>query len=1082
VTRGPFWLRSVRRRPSAFVSLFVLAAIAVAVSVLAPIMLRSLQQQTLADAIGPAGGSRSTIVTSADGQGGDMSTGLSGAIVLATAARGSGLWTAPIAGVQSGLALPWETETSPAPAPGTPAPTTSLVGVSHGCGGATFVQGRCPQAVGEVAVSRTAAEPAIKQSPATQTPGQQAGLGLGTALTVGAGNNLMQLEVVGVYDDRGLTGRFFANPASASGVAGAASDPSFLVPLAQFDTLSLEGRGYALIALRHVLRLDDVDQVRVDIAAAQDATQNSEGASGNARVSTGILNVLDRIGPQHEAAAVLIAVVTLEALALAWFTVALAVQRIGRVRASEWGLARLRGLPRRRWLGAVFLEPSIALIAGAVVGFALGIGLALLGSDVLLGPAAPVEPFRPLVYAAAGLSLAGALLALLAASLRSARLPLSALLRETTEPRRMSRLSLVGQTGILVVTVLVVYSLTSQSQIQGPQLALLAPSLIAVVVGIVGVQVAVAVIRRVARRAPRSLEGLVIGRQLGRAPSVLFAAVMVSLGLSVATYSAQVAVTAIRLQDNRAAAVVGASTVLSVQVPDDVSLLAAVRRADPSGKQAMAAEVSTTGNGVGRFVAVDSSRLGAVSSWDSAWSGLDTGALRAALAPPTTAPFEVRGKSLRLTIAGAEGKDGFDLSTLHFEVVVQAADGLHTITFGSPRDGTVVSSPGDFPCADGCRVAWIGELSSQAEAPTFSAELTVTSFATDVQPASELAGWLDPARWRNRLGATNDSQHPPTATRSDGAAGPAATHGLRILFTDNLGSNTVSVAPRDAPEPLPALLGAKTTAIAFPGLADTVQGVAPDLSPRLLRVIGRVPALPQVLDTGVLVDLESVQRVSDSGSSVADHEVWLAPGAHPAVLAALKSDGITVTGTRTLASEQTEDAREAPPRAAVAGLPVAAAALLLTLMAVIALRIVGSRARRADWQSLRTAGVPQRRLRRLLALETFVPPAAGAVLGVGSGLLAFAVTVGRLPLLAGAGPTPPPSYAVAVLPVVLLVVGELLLLAAVAVVGARLELPTGRGARRGSGRAAGRAARRAAGRAARRPAGRPAGRDDGSPR
>ncbi|WP_344794997.1 FtsX-like permease family protein [Frondihabitans peucedani] len=1026
--RRPFWMRSVRRRPAAAVSLLVLSAIAVAVSVTAPVLLRSVEQQTLAEASGPVGGSRTSIVTSADANPGAIATGTIAASDAAEPAAASRLWTTPVTAAESTEAYalgPAGSRVDPASGP-----TAALVAVGSDCAGARLLSGRCPVSPGQVAVSRSAARSGLPS-----TTGESAALSVGTDLVARVSGASLPLTVVGVYDDRPTTGRFLADPASLAGASGPSGEPSLVVSDSEFDTRGISGTGYGLLTLRHTLRLDDVVQVRKDIAAVHRQTVGPIAAITNTQSSTGLPRLLDRVEEQHRAAEVLFAVVTLEALALAWFAVALAVQRIGRVRAQEWGLTRLRGLPARRRLATIFLEPGIALVAGGIAGFGLGTGLARVGAAILLGPDAPVEPLRPLVFATAGLALLGALVALVAASVRSARLPLSSVLRESTEPRAIGRGALVAQTGIVLVTATVVYSLLGQTRISGPQLALLAPSLIAVVVGLVAVQLAIAVIRRGSRRAPRSLGGLVIGRQLGRAPSVLMAAVMVSLGLSVATYSAEVAVVAIRLQHERADAAVGASTVLSVQVPQDVSLLGAVRRADPTGRQAMAAEVSTTGNGPGRFVAIDTPRLAAVSSWRSEWSGLSPSALAGRLAPPHGPSFTVRGSTLRLSIAGAVTKEGPAVAdALRFEVVVQAVDGWHTIRFGPPRDGALVSPSGSFPCSKGCRLVYAGLRSSAADAPPFTSELTVTSFSTDEQSASDLAAWLDPERWRNRIGDSQDDQQPSTATLSSRAAG-----GLRIVFTDDAGGSTVSAAPRDAPEPLPAVVGTKTGATRFAGLTDTVDGVGPDLSPLLLHVVARAPAVPRVLDEGVLVDLEAAERVSDAGSRVGLDEVWLAPGASPAVLTRLRADGITVTGTRHLGAVQDADAREAPPRAALAGLPVGAAALLLTLLAAAAIRVVGSRGRLVEWRSLITAGVPPRRLRRLLALEALLPSAAGALLGIGSGLVAFWLTIGRLPLLAGAGPTPPPDLAPAPLPIAVLALGTLLLLTAAALVGARIE-------------------------------------------
>jgi hypothetical protein len=918
---------------------------------------------------------------------------------------------------------------------GTP-PTVTLVGGGVNCAGATILVGKCPDASGEVAVSQQAA-----RSASANTRGDQAGLAIGTKVSLTIVDEQLPLTVVGVYDDRSVAGRFLADPASIFRGAVSSGGPAFVVADAQFDERKLDGTGYALRSLRHVLRLDDVPRVERDVARAHRATLDEIAAISNTDSASPLPALLDRLAPQHRAAEVLVALVLVEALALSWFAIALAVQRIARVRAPEWGLARLRGLPVRRRISMMLLEPTIALAIGALIGFAVGTLAARASVDVLVSQGAPVEPFRPLVFGAAGLALLGALIASVSASVRSARLPLTSVLRESTEPRTISRSALVAQSGAVLLTGAVVYSLFGQGTLDGLQLALLTPSLIGIVVGIVAVQVAIAVIRRLSRRAPRSLGGIVVGRQLGRTPSVLLAAVMVSLGLSVATYSAQVAVTAIHLQENRAAASLGAATVLSVDVPHSVSFLDAVRRSDPSGRSAMAVEMSTTGTGVGRFIAVDSSRLAAVSTVQSNWLGTSLSTLQSQLVPRHTQPLTARGTSLRLDVAGARAtKPDTDPSTLELDAVVQAADGWHTVAFGTPHDGTLVSPAGSFPCASGCRVAWIGVKSTLSTSFGFDYQMTITGVSTDRQHADELSRWLDPGQWRDRIGDRTNAQKQSFVTLSQGVTGPAATAGLRLDFTDLAGGNTVSAMPRDAPEPLPALIGSRTSIQEYPGVTDGIQGIAPDLSPRVLQVVGRAPALPRLLDNGALVDLEMAGRTSDTGSASGRHEVWLASGKHDQLVKALTSEGIRVTATHHLSNVVTADVREAAPRAALAGLPVGASALLLTLVAAAAIRLIGSAARRSDRRSLLEAGVAPRRLARLLTLEAFAPVAAGIVLGVLSGLAAYALTVTRLPLLAGDGATPPATLTPAIVPVVLLLGGSLLLAAGGAVVAAKLEV------------------------------------------
>ncbi|NII42650.1 hypothetical protein E9228_003324 [Curtobacterium flaccumfaciens] len=64
--RAPFWIRSIRRRPAAVVVLSALAALATVVSVLAPMLLRAVQQTALDEALDHAGVPGTSIAASAD--------------------------------------------------------------------------------------------------------------------------------------------------------------------------------------------------------------------------------------------------------------------------------------------------------------------------------------------------------------------------------------------------------------------------------------------------------------------------------------------------------------------------------------------------------------------------------------------------------------------------------------------------------------------------------------------------------------------------------------------------------------------------------------------------------------------------------------------------------------------------------------------------------------------------------------------------------------------------------------------------------------------------------------------------------
>ena len=230
----------------------------------------------------------------------------------------------------------------------------------------------------------------------------------------------------------------------------------------------LNAKVYAALVPSRPLALDDVARVRADAAALEEATLGTDGAAARASLRTGLTGVLGAVDRQADAAAVIAAATALQALALAWFAVALVVQRLARVRSAEWGLARLRGLTRGRWLATVFTEPALAVVLGAVLGALAGWGSAAVAARAWLGDEVHVEPTSPLVVGAASSALVGSLVALGVASLRSARVPLDQLLGGSADPRRLGRLGVVVQAGLALVTVTVLVALATQGEAPGP--------------------------------------------------------------------------------------------------------------------------------------------------------------------------------------------------------------------------------------------------------------------------------------------------------------------------------------------------------------------------------------------------------------------------------------------------------------------------------------------------------------------------------------------------------------------------------------------------------------------------------------
>lgn len=1005
-----FWSRSIRRRPAAATVLALLALVATVVSVLAPLLLRAVEQANLDATIRDAGIGRTSIAASAEIPDHQLNEA-EGAVVATTAsASDARRWLPGVVVAESSAPASYVVPEQ------RPQQTRSvqLAGLATDCRKAGLSDGRCPSGADEVLAAA----------------GSDVATGTRLRVTVqSVPEQVLTLRVVGTYDPDSRVGRIAAGAGKLFG-SGGDGDPDLVMSLGGFEELTLDGTVWSVTTLAPGLRLDEVPAVVEDVRATNDATLTTEGADSAVSVQQRIDVLVDRVADGNDAATVIVAVAALQAIVLAWFAQGVVAGRIGQARAAEWGLTRLRGLPARRRLVTVLAEPIIATVVGAAVGSVVGFALATACAPLLLGADAPaVEPFREPVLAALAASLLGSLVALVVASARAARVPLVDLLRRVTEPRTLSRTGAVVQAVAVIAAVVGIAAVVTQPRISGPGVALLAPTLVAVLLAVVALRVGVAVVRRRAVRPARSLTELLVVRRIARTPSVLTTAVVVVMGVALAVSSSQTAVLAVRLADDRAAAVLGAATVLDVEVGEGRSFVGSVRDADPGGRSAMAVETTTSGSGVGRLVALDSTRLAAVSAWDPAWGGRDVAALERSLRPSGHSPLRITGEQLSITLADVGAPDGTAAQTLQtadredvdLVAVVQAADGWHHVDLGGVRAGTLTSPAGAVPCSAGCRLVWLGLETHDSESTPYGLGATVT--AIDVDGRAVSSSWLEPDRWRDRIGENSLPSGGPSATIG------AHADGLRVSWLDPTGQGSPSIAPWDSPEPLPAVVGKGTALQPFAGVRDGALGIGLNGESLVLRVVGRAPALPRVLGDGALVDLSTAGRVTDPRGGGSTHEVWVAPGATARVTAALRTHGITVTGHRTLTDAETRAERAAPVLGALVGLPVAGAALALTLVVVAGVGVIGARTRREDARVLRTAGFGRRALRRSLLLETFLPAAAATVVGAMAGTAATLLTAARLPLRAQALP----PMGVPVGPVTVLVVTAAVLVVAFAV-------------------------------------------------
>ena len=269
--------------------------------------------------------------------------------------------------------------------------------------------------------------------------------------------------------------------------------------------------------------------------------------------------------------------------------------------------------------------------------------------------------------------------------------------------------------------------------------------------------------------------------------------------------------------------------------------------------------------------------------------------------------------------------------------------------------------------------------------------LLLTRMFTDVEPAERFQAVLQHGSWMSECGHVEDQSLPLSSSAKPGSSG------LAIDLTDAIGSGHPAVRIRDTVEPLPAVLGASTTADQFPGSPGTVLGEGVDGTALLLHTAGRASALPRLLGDGVLLDLRRMLPQIDRSSTGADEQVWVT-GDPRTIERRLRAEGVTLLRTETLSDSIRLKRSEAAPVSSRFAIIGALAALAVVLIALLGSRLLAAPARRRQWSSFAAAGVPVPRMRRFIAIEFFAPAAAAIMIGAASGVVTFLLALPHLPL------------------------------------------------------------------------------------
>ncbi len=898
------------------------------------------------------------------------------------------------------------------------------------CAHLTFVSGHCPRAAGQVTLTQRSAE-VLEAHIGSQVVTRSHGFAAETVVKVvgivragtGAAGYWMGDNF---FDYSGL-------PTSSSGIAGFLHQraPQVAQQLPQLDAMFTVPATVLPLPLSSEIqfRLRD-DSVGVDNVSQLVRAEKRFAYASNTRyiapATTPLISTLAGVDHQDDLMLAIVVVVSLELVLLTLFVLYGLVSRTVEARQREIALAKLHGFRSLSVLGLGLLEPLVVILAAVPLGILLSWLVMHLISSLVLG-GAPVL-FSPLVLLAALAAMAGGLVATVLGVVRILRGRLVDELTATdAKPSPVARAALDGMAVMLAVGAVVELRVSGVLSGGTPNpLALFAPALIAVAVGVLGVRLVPLLCglgMRLTRDGPHLATHLAL-RQVVRRPANLRQILVMALATGLACFAVVGWAVAAGNRVERADFQVGAAQVLKVRVPSSVDLVEAVRRADPSGRYAMAVEESLTPSQ--NLLAVDAPRLARVAYWQASVSASSAAQLERWLNPKVVPATVLTGTQARITADLSPDVD--PTPDLQFDMVDPGGNAT-LVDFGYLAPGThTYEARLPANCVGGCRVTALapywGSDPGGPQAVRYS--ITLSHFQDRQGGAAwhtTYAGFSRPGYWTSPFGQA--SAHPQPGGQ---------------LLTDFSNSATEELVPELVPGELPVTLpGVSTAAAQEP---NPVYASAEDFdgTELTLNLSKETVALPRLGEYGFLIDLSVADRAETGPPFLTSDQVWLAPRTPARVVRSLRRQGLKVISVETPGPLLFSYNHGGLAFGYLFFLFAAAAATLLAAGAGVATALMSARGRSFELAVLRAMGVPRRTLLSSLLSEQMLMVTPGVLLGVLAGLLGAALALSSVPQFGSNAGAPPPSTTIPWLPLALTALAMLVFLAGSSALAAAVAL------------------------------------------
>ncbi len=1015
----------------------LLSALVTASAVFGPLYARSVEHSLLRDAL-----ARSTVMTTglvAEAQSDETSVPSPDAVAQAVPSSLRGAFDEPVATLSGQVVL------RQAEGRGGVDVLTTAYAPLAGCTGLVVTGGVCPTAGGQVMVSTAEAS----------FEGWRVGDTLEVVAAPGGSPSARatdrNVRLVGTYDQRiddavwfglRLTGR-----AGTRSVAGLASVPKVDAPVVAPAFFEQSPTG-TTTTLTYLLRRDrlGVDELAGLVSGVRAAEVRVPDGPTAPRLRSGLDQIGHTVVLGQEQASLLVPLLMGQLALLAVVVLGLASAAAVEQRRPEIALARLRGEGIAGARRLVVSELGALVVLGVPLGAALAVGLDVVAARGWLPEGAPLDVPRS-AWAAAGLALSAGLLAVLLAARRPVREPIPSLLRRVP-PRPRSLV--VGLFDAVVITVAGAGVLTIVTGgVSGP-LAMVTPALLAFAVGLLLALVVVPVsaglghvlLRR--GHVPAGLTAL----SLARRPAVRRLVAIVTVATALLVFATDAYLVAERNRGQRAALEAGADVVLQTDSKEPRLVREVLRTVDPgSDRTAPVAHLAAADSGSLATMAVVPAAMRAVAldPGGSTGPGVDWGRV---VAPPAGST-ELHGRTVSVTIAdlaidkvapGADvaagetgGRTGPD--AVPFRLALRDGTGadvnvpLGSVPFTARGPVRLAAT---IPCeTTSCTLTGVDVDRADSETRLVAGHFRIASVVTDGSAAIPLSDLT----W-DQIGTPfplRDLQ-PGRPGFGTVAATPGAPDGIRVTFASTGGIVSLVTGPPPLPVVVVPPPDTDPEGSGAPGGTRPPDGIVGfgGMTVRV-REVGRVAVAPGDATNVAVVDYDALAAQASRLYASGSIEVWIRDaGFAPAVQAALEGAGVTVRSRAGV-----EDLRQSYDRSASAwslrlAIVMAVLALLLTALALVLVTVTSWRSRSKDLASLRMAGVPPGRLRRVTVAEQVIVILLATVVGALCGSAGARLSLGLVPFFTTPSDTFVQDLRPALAPMAAAAAGSLLWLVVVA--------------------------------------------------